>query len=135
MQWSDGGNAGFAGGGPWLDVNPNYRTVTVETASRQSNSVPYHYRRLLELRREEEALVYGEYDLSLPDHEQLYVYTRTFGGTTILAVLNWSDEPAPIDEFPFDIDRTERLVSDDGRTSERRPGTKFEPYESAVHRL
>jgi hypothetical protein len=42
-------------------------------------------------------MVYGEYDLLLPDHEQLWAYTQTLDDTRWLVVLNVAGEPTRFD--------------------------------------
>jgi oligo-1,6-glucosidase len=105
MQWTDGKNAGFTEGEPWLPVNPNHVEINVEAARAAPDSVFHYYRRLLRTRREHDVLLYGAYDLLVPDHEAPWVYTRTLspgdlGRTTrerALVVLNVSTTPTRFD--------------------------------------
>jgi glycosidase len=92
MQWSSDPSAGFTDGDPWFSPNENYDEINVEAARATDESVWQYYRRLIELRYEEDVLVYGDYDHFLPDHEQLYVYTRTLDEESVVVVLNWSPE-------------------------------------------
>jgi hypothetical protein len=101
MQWSAEPNAGFTDGEPWLPVNPNHEEVNVETERDDPDSVWHYYRDLVDLRDDREVVVYGSYDLLLPDHEELWAYTRTLDGSgrsgadddpaQLLVVLNLSD--------------------------------------------
>ncbi len=92
MQWSAGPQAGFTTGTPWLAVNPNHVEINVESDARRPDSILEHYRRLIRLRRESAALVHGRYALLMPEHPQLYVYTRTLGDECLLVVCNFSAE-------------------------------------------
>jgi oligo-1,6-glucosidase len=89
MQWSGDEHAGFTSGEPWIPVNPNYEAVNAERARADSGSVWHYYRRLTAVRGEYDVVVYGDYDPLTPDHEDLWVYTRSLtgeGGTDRLLV-------------------------------------------------
>jgi oligo-1,6-glucosidase len=92
VQWDAGPNAGFTSGKPWIGVNPNYREVNASQALADPDSVFHHYRRLIALRREHAVIVHGRYALLLPDHPQIYAYTRTLGNQVLLVVCNFSAE-------------------------------------------
>ncbi|MBB6324799.1 oligo-1,6-glucosidase [Algoriphagus iocasae] len=94
MQWNDSENAGFTTGTPWKRVNPNYKEINVEQQNSDPNSVLNHFRKMTKLRNENLVLVYGDYELLLPDHEQIYAYTRILGEDKMLVLLNFSDKPA-----------------------------------------
>jgi oligo-1,6-glucosidase len=102
MQWSYAPNAGFTTGTPWLKVNPNYLSINVEQALADPNSIFYFYQKLLQLRKEVPAIAYGSYDLILPDHEQIYAFTRTLEDQRLLVILNFS-AATPVFELPVEI--------------------------------
>ncbi|WP_181687285.1 glycoside hydrolase family 13 protein [Halorhabdus salina] len=133
MQWTDGTNAGFTEGDPWLKLNDNYREINVEAARADSNSVLDHYRDLIDLRHEWDVLVYGDYELLLPDHEQLYAYTRTLGEERALIVLNWSAEPATF-ESPVPTHDVDPVAGNYMDVPSAPDGTTFRPYEAAIYR-
>jgi glycosidase len=135
MQWSDAPNAGFTTGEPWLALNENYPDINVEAARADEDSVWNYYRRLIDLRHDEDVLVYGEYELLLPDHEQLYAYTRTLDNETALVVLNWSDESAAVDADLVDANPTAVLRSNYDDSPTDPSGREFRPYEAVVYRL
>lgn len=93
VQWSDGTNAGFTTGKPWLAVNPDHTSVNAESARNDPNSVYHWYRRLIDARKQNEVLVHGTYADVDPDHETVFAYTRTLGDEKMLVVMNWSTEP------------------------------------------
>jgi glycosidase len=135
MQWSDGDNSGFTDGEPWFALNENYDAINVAAARADDESVWHYYRRLLELRHEEDALVYGDYDLLLPDDEQFYAYTRTLDDERFLIVLNWTDEPATFDAGSVES-APETVVQSNYDDPPADPsGEMFRPYEAVVYRL
>ncbi len=106
MQWDDSANAGFTTGTPWLKLNPNYPQINAAQAVADPDSVFQHYQRLIALRRAHPVLVHGRHDLLLPDHAQIYAYTRTLGegegGERWLIVCNFSGE-MPVLDLPFEV--------------------------------
>jgi oligo-1,6-glucosidase len=97
MQWSAGPQAGFTSGKPWLKVNPNYPAINVEQALADPDSIFHYYQKLIRLRKTTPAVVYGAYDLILPEHPQIYAFTRTLGDERLLVALNFSPDPAVFD--------------------------------------
>jgi glycosidase len=137
MQWSADEHAGFTDGEPWFALNDNYEDINVEAALADDDSIWYHYRDLIALRHAEDVLVYGDFDLLLPNHEQFFAYLRTLGDETVLVVLNWSDESAT---FAPEADRSvedgaEILYANYDDSPVSPEGADFRPYEAAVYRL
>ncbi|WP_173915256.1 alpha-glucosidase [Halobacillus sp. Marseille-Q1614] len=92
MQWTAGEHAGFTSGEPWLKMNPNYKEINVEHALKQENSIYHFYKKLIQLRKQHPALVYGDYTPVLPDHDQIFAYRRTLGNETFLVAANLFEE-------------------------------------------
>jgi oligo-1,6-glucosidase len=92
MQWDASPQAGFTTGEPWLAVNPNHVRINAAAAVADPDSVYHHYRRLIELRHTEPAVVEGDFTMLLPHHEQLYAFTRRYGDTELLVIGNFSGE-------------------------------------------
>ncbi len=90
MQWDDSAQAGFTAGTPWLPVNPNYKEINAKAATADPDSVFHYYKKLIALRKEHPVMVYGRYELLLPDSEELYVYTRTLDEEQLLVVCSFS---------------------------------------------
>ena len=92
MQWNDSEHAGFTTGAPWLAVNPNYPQVNAAAERADPDSVFHYYRRLIELRHTEPAVVDGDFTMLLPDDERLYAFTRRLGPTELLVIGNFTGE-------------------------------------------
>ena len=91
MQWDTSKNAGFSTKKAWLEVNKNYTEINVEQQEKDPESVLNHFRKMVQLRKDNETLIYGQYQLVQEAHEQLYAYTRTLNGQSFLVVLNFSE--------------------------------------------
>ena len=55
------------------------------------HSVFNHHRRLIALRHDDPVVAHGDFMMLLPEHEQLYVFTRSYQGTELLVAANLSD--------------------------------------------
>ena len=96
MQWNSTVNAGFTTGTPWIHVNPNYKEINVENELKQSNSVLAYYKELIQLRKENPVLVYGNLvDISGKD-PHIYAYTRSLESERWLIMMNHSDESSSL---------------------------------------
>ena len=96
MQWDDSENAGFTTGKPWKRVNENYSEINVAQQEKDPNSVLNHFRRMVKIRKENDVLVYGAYQLLDKDNEEVYSYTRTLNDKKVLILLNFTDHEAKV---------------------------------------
>lgn len=95
VQWNTEKNAGFTEGEPWLEVNPNYKKINVESQLTDSNSLLNFYRKLAALRKApecKETLVYGTFTPYKPEQKNLIAYTRT-GEKKLLILGNMQAQP------------------------------------------
>jgi oligo-1,6-glucosidase len=90
IQWSADTNAGFTAGVPWIKVNPDYRTVNVAAEERDTSSVLHYFRRMIRLRKAEPVLVYGRYQLLDRGNPDVFAYTRSLNGRTLMVALSFS---------------------------------------------
>jgi oligo-1,6-glucosidase len=135
MQWDDSPHAGFTTGEPWIPVNPNHAEINAREAVADPDSVFHHYRRLIELRRDEPAVAHGDFTMLLEDDPQVYAYTRRLGDTELLVVANVSGEPASAEGVP-DAERwadAELLIAN-VQARGQTPSLRLEPWEARVYR-
>jgi oligo-1,6-glucosidase len=97
MQWDASPQAGFTTGTPWLPVNPDHTTVNAAAQADDPHSVLAHYRRLIALRHEEPAVALGDFTMLLPDHPQVYAFTRRLESTELLVLCNVSRTAAEVE--------------------------------------
>jgi oligo-1,6-glucosidase len=90
MQWTGDTNAGFTSGVPWIKVNPDHRTFNVSAEEGDTASVLHYFRRMVRLRKSEPVLVYGEYRLLDRGNGQVFAYTRSLEGRTLMVALSFS---------------------------------------------
>lgn len=94
MQWTDGSNAGFTTGTPWLRVNPNYTVINAAAQQSDPDSVKNFYKSLIALRKNPEyknTIVYGILEPYLEDQHNLMAYFRK-ADKTLLIIGNYQKE-------------------------------------------
>ena len=80
MQWSDGLNAGFSKGTPWLKVNPNYTRINVAAQEKDEDSVLSYYKKLIALRKADayrQTFTYGTFTAMYEETDSIFAYMRT----------------------------------------------------------
>lgn len=132
MQWDDSENAGFTTGTPWIPVNPNYKEINAKEQMGRKNSVFHYYKKLIALRKQYEIIVYGKYELLLPDSEEIYAYTRTLGDERLLVVCNFTKNEVAYD-VPEEFSRAQGnvLINNYART-QLTSNIILQPYEAIV---
>lgn len=128
FQWNSGSQAGFTAGTPWIMVNPNYKEINAEEQMNRPDSVFHYYQKLIRLRKEREIVVYGSYDLLLPESEEIYAYTRTLGDEKLLTVCNFTDHEVRY-EVPEEFRGGDCLISNYD-APELNESVTLRPYEA-----
>ena len=128
MQWDASENAGFTTGTPWIAVNPNYKKINVADQLKREDSVFHYYQKLIRLRKENEIIVYGNYELLLPEDENIFAYIRTLDNQKLLVVCNFSKSEQKFDFSGYEnakvlISNYNRDAGEDGI---------LKPYEATV---
>ena len=133
IQWDDSPNAGFTTGTPWIGVNPNYKEINAAAEVRDPDSVFSYYKKLIAMRKANPIMVYGAYDLLLPEDEKLWVYTRTLDEEKWLIVCSFSDTSVPF-EIPEEFADGECMISNlsDADNIPVRGRVVLAPYEAFV---
>ncbi len=96
IQWDTTENAGFTTGTPWLHVNPNFQEINVAANLEDPNSIFYCYQKLIQLRKENPIIVWGDYELVKDTPEQVFMYLRHYEGETWAIVANFGEEKETI---------------------------------------
>lgn len=138
MQWDDSPHAGFTTGTPWIHVAPNFKEINVKKALEDPTSIFYHYKRLIELRKNYDIITTGNYQLLLEDHPQIFAYVRNGDGEKLLVVANFFGGQTEF-VLPNELDingYTSRiLLSNYNDSSEHVQEIMLRPYEAIVYHL
>ena len=128
MQWDASENAGFTIGTPWIAINPNYKKINVADQLKREDSVFHYYKKLIRLRKENEIIVYGKYELLLPEDDNIFAYTRSLDGKKLLTVCNFSKTEQKFDFSGYE--KAKVLISNYER--DIRENSILKPYEAVV---
>jgi oligo-1,6-glucosidase len=134
IQWTGDTNAGFTSGVPWIRVNPDYRTVNVAAAERDTSSVLHYFRRMVKLRKSEPVLVYGRYQLLDRGNQEVFAYTRSLNGRTLMVALSFSSKSAST-ALPAGHTNGRILMNNLAGSPVRRGELVLEPYQAVVLEL
>ena len=131
MQWDASDNGGFTSGTPWLQVNKNYKTINAAAQVNDPDSVFAYYKKLIALRHTNEVMVNGVYDVLIPDHPQIYAYTRTLGDKQLLVLCNDSDTNVAIPaELQEKIHAAKNILIQNYKDTDE---STLRPYEAVVY--
>ncbi len=124
--WSNGDNAGFTTGNPWIAVHSDYRHKNLEADLAQEKSVWRFYQDVFRLRKEYSALTLGDFEPIAPADASYCAYTRTHGQDQITVICNF-DKAQELD-IPCTCGKL--LLSNYGM--QEKYDKKYAPYEVAV---
>lgn len=130
MQWDDSEHAGFTTGTPWIAVNPNYKEINAKEQMAREDSVFHYYRKLIALRKQYDIIVYGDYELLLPDSEEIYSYIRTYKEQTLLVICNFTDKKITYELIKQLKDRNGEILISNYDRNKIQNVMELAPYES-----
>jgi oligo-1,6-glucosidase len=136
FQWDESEHAGFTTGKPWLKVNPNYKEINAKQAVEDRDSIYYYYKKIINLRKNHPIIVYGEYELILPNHETIFAYTRSFENEKLIVITNFSGNTVQF-TLPENVSiATPELLISNYEIDQNEDVSSFElrPYEARVYK-
>ena len=131
MQWNDEVNAGFSETTPWLSVINNYETINVEKNLADENSIYYHYKKLIQLRKQYDVIANGAYEAMLAEHENVYAYRRTLDNEELIVLNNFYGNETEVTLDIKDVNGYTCLLSN-YEEQELTNQLTLRPYESIV---
>lgn len=138
MQWNTDKNGGFTSGEPWISVNENHKDINVEESLKDKDSIFYHYKKLIKLRKEYDIISHGDFTPILEDDEEIFAYIRSYKNEKLIVINNFFDKdtefklPEYVDYKGWDI---KVLISNYEDVSKKINNIKLRPYESIVYHL
>lgn len=129
MPWNDSKNGGFTSGTPWLQLAGNYHQIDVENARKDTDSVFYHYQKLIRLRKEMKVIQDGIYIPMLKDDPHVFAYERKYQEESLIVLNNFYGEPA---EVKVNGLQEYQILLSNYHDSKPSDVMKLRPYESIV---
>ena len=134
MQWDSTENAGFTTGNPWLAINKNYNEINAKQCLEDENSIFHHYRKLIDIRKNNDTIIYGDYNLLCPEDKNIFAYTRELNGDKIVVVCNFYDKEVTF-SFDGDFNHADILLSNYKDSSTLIEKLSLRPYEAIMFRI
>lgn len=131
MQWDNTPQSGFSTGTPWLKVNPNYTTVNVAAQENDPNSILNYFRKMVQLRKQEPVLIYGDWKIVDLENPSIFAYIRELNGKKILTMLNFKAANAVLNT-DLDLSKAKVLI---GNYPVPAVTKQLKPYEAVVLEL
>jgi len=104
MQWaSNSPQVGFTEGTPWRPAAADFPERSVEHQDNDPDSLLSHYRALIHLRNEHEALRVGEWTQLEANSRRLYTFLRHTENETILVIMNFNRNPVMAEDYSLEM--------------------------------
>jgi len=138
VQWNTTEHAGFTNGTPWIQTVRNYQEINAEKALKDSNSIFFHYQKLIQLRKQYDVITDGEYQPISNEDDSVFAYLRTSDTEQLLVINNFYGKeqtfvlPA---HLHLEVKDSEMLLSNYEDSTSLSHEIFLRPYESIVYYL
>lgn len=133
MQWNSEEHAGFSTATPWIPVGASYQEVNAELALADQDSIFYHYKKLIALRKEYDIISDGTIEMILMDHPQVLAYTRSLDTQQLIVLNNYYGKDAVV-ELPTELVKESKILISNYQDSQTlSTSMTLRPYESIAY--
>ena len=136
MQWDDSLNAGFSKSNPWIHVNPNYRYINVKEQLEDSDSILNFYKKMIKVRKSNECLIYGKYNLILEEDTNIFAYERILNYEKFLIICNLKSKCSDYEYEPLTL-KYKNLILSNYNVDDHEDLNNFllQPWEARVYKI
>lgn len=135
MQWDGSEYSGFSKVEPWLKVNPRYKEINVEQALEDKDSVFYHYKKLIDMRKSDDVITEADFNLIDKENEKIFAYERRLEDKSLLVIANFYGKDIEYDvdgKINHDLDEYDVYLSNYKDMVLENGVFKLRPYEAIV---
>lgn len=135
MQWDGSEYSGFSNVEPWLKVNPRYKEINVEQALEDKDSVFYHYKKLIDMRKSDDVITEADFNLIDKENEKIFAYERRHEDKSLLVIANFYGKDIEYDvdgKINYDLDEYDVYLSNYKDMVLENGVFKLRPYEAIV---
>lgn len=136
MQWDTNLFSGFSHAKPWIELNPNYPEINVENDIKSEFSIHDYYKDIIKYRKESKIVREGDFKEISPEDSDIFSYTRTYEGHTLLVLGSFSDKKVcyNIPNHLKDFNRELVISNYDSNIEQNENGSTLylRPYEAIV---
>lgn len=134
MQWSAGPNGGFTTGTPWIQSNANAERINAEAQQMDEESILNYYRKLVQLRKKDDCIAYGDIMPLAVEHTSIIAYLRSYMDERILVICNFYREPTEVD-MDMNLIGAQKLLGNYDAVQIQDKTVRLRPYEAMVLKL
>jgi oligo-1,6-glucosidase len=136
MQWNDQAQAGFTDGSKaWFKVNPNYRKINIQKQENNPDSILNYYKKMIQIRKKNLTLVYGDYLDLRPRCNKIWLYVRQDIEHKYLIMNNFTAQKQEF-EVKFKMTHKELLIANqEVKNDKSNQRFRLKPYESRIYRI
>lgn len=136
MHWDNSAHAGFTQGTPWIKLNPNFPEINVTAALEDTDSIFYHYQKLIALRKQNPVIVYGDFIPLFEEHPAVFAYERKDEEQHLVVLNNFTAEPQTLTLPEHLMDKeVECLIANLDSVTHFGSQLTLTPYQSIVVKL
>ena len=128
MQWTNGTQAGFTTGKPWLALAAKHEEINVENERSSKQSILAYYKKLIQLRKQYPVIASGNYQAYQPNHPQVYSFLRQLEKEKLLVLTNFYENETTI-TIPEEFVGAKRLIDNYSDTVIEEE-LKLKPYQA-----
>ena len=100
MQWDASEYAGFTTGTPWLGIPANHSYINVEEEEKDSDSILAYYKKLVQLRKDNEIIADGDIRFLETGTADVIAYERTLGDEKLTVYCSLRGKEVPLAGIP-----------------------------------
>ena len=121
---------------PWLAINDNYSYINVEDSINDENSILNYYKKLIRLRKENDVIKYGTFELILDNHKEVFAYIRKHENIELLVICNFYSNNIGVSlSNEYNECSYEVLISNYNEVPKLNNFINLRPYETIVYKL
>lgn len=136
MQWDNSLNAGFSKSNPWININPNYKYINVKEQLKDLDSILNFYKKMINIRKSNECLIYGKYNLILEDDKNIFAYERILNDEKFLVICNLKSESSNYEYAAINL-KYKNLILSNYSVDPHNDLTNFKlkPWEARLYKI
>lgn len=136
MAWNDQAPYyGFSDTKPWISCSKNNKTINVENALADPDSVFYHYKKLIALRKDLDIFVDGNYELIDKDNPDVFSYVRESDKEKLIVICSFADHTIEYKNPDLNNDASSKLLLSNYKNSPAVLGNlkTLQPFEAVLY--
>lgn len=134
MHWDSSLYLGFSSVQPWIKPNEKCRSINCSDSMKNEESVLTYYKKMIKIRKEQNALVFGDFEL-LPSTDEIFAYRRFDDQNEFIVILNISEKEQIFQHTLLEECHLKTLITNYPAESKRQNAQILQPYQSMIFQV